>query len=125
MDPTIRYSKVVASINMNKVTPAIITSIIMLLMDTLPIFGLEVGMATSDDAGCNWVLFQGLATHTFCNALPQQLMDKYPAINFDVRCLARHPVIKHWIIFIADMPHWAKSIVTCLEKSSTKTSKGI
>ncbi len=30
MDPTIECSKVVASVNMNKVTPAIITSIMML-----------------------------------------------------------------------------------------------
>jgi hypothetical protein len=95
MDPNIKCSKVVALVNMNKVTPAIITSIMVLLRDTLPIFGLEVGMATSDAAGCNWVLFQDLAIHTFCNALPQQLMDKYPTINFDVKCLAKHPVTKH------------------------------
>jgi hypothetical protein len=45
-----------------------------LLRDTLQTFGLEVGMATSNAAGCNLVLFQDLATHTFCNALPQQLV---------------------------------------------------
>jgi hypothetical protein len=108
---------------MNKVTPAIITSIMTLLRGTLPIFGLEVVMATSNTAGCNWVSFRDLATHSFCNALPQQLMDKYPAINFDVKCLAKHPVMKHWIIFIPDMPHLTKHIVTCLEKLSMKNSK--
>jgi hypothetical protein len=123
MDPTIKCSKVVASVNMNKVTPAIITSIMTLLRDTLPIFGLEVGMATSDAAGCNWVLFRDLATHTFCDASPQQLMDKYPAINVYVKRLAKHPVMKHWIIFIAHMPHLTKNIVTCLEKLSMKNSK--
>jgi hypothetical protein len=34
-----------------------------------------------------------------------------------------HLVTKQWIIFIADMPHLTKNIVTCLEKSSLKNSK--
>jgi hypothetical protein len=123
MDPNIKCSKVVVSVNMNKVTPAIITSIMTLLRDTLPIFGLEVGMATSNAAGCNWVSCQDLTTHTFCIALPHQLVDKYPTINFNVMCLAKHLVTKHWIIFIADMPHLTKNIVTCLEKFSLKNSK--
>jgi hypothetical protein len=80
-------------------------------------------MTTSYTAGCNQVLFQDLAPHSFCNALPQQLMDKYPAINFGVKCLAKHPVMKHWIIFIPDMPHLTKHIVTPLEKLSMKNSK--
>jgi hypothetical protein len=122
MDPTIKCSEVGASVNMNRVTPAIITSIRTLLRDTLPISGLEVGIATSIAAGCTLVLFQDLTTHTVCNALPQQL-DKYPAINFNVKCLAKHPVTKHRIIFIANMPHLSKNIFTCLEKSSIKNSK--
>jgi hypothetical protein len=124
MDPNIQCSEVVASANVNKVTPGIITMILKLLRDTLPCYGLGIAMATCDAAGCNWVSYQAcLSTNTVRDALPRELTDKYPKINFDVKCLAKHPRSKQWIIFVPDMPHLTKNIVTCLEKSSLKSSK--
>lgn len=42
VDPEIKCSMIVASVNVNKVTPAIITSIMIALRDTLPMFGLSL-----------------------------------------------------------------------------------
>jgi len=124
MDPNIQCSVVVASANVNKVTPGIITMIMKLLRDTLPCYGLEIAMATCDAAGCNWVSNRDcLSTNTYHDALPRELTDKYPKIKFDLKCLAKHPRSKQWIIFVPDMPHLTKNIVTCLEKSSLKSSK--
>ena len=74
-----------ASVNVTKVTPGAITSMIIALRDLLPMVGLHVGMATSDAAGCNWVSYRDtLSTHTFCDALPHEILDKYPTVDFDV-----------------------------------------
>jgi hypothetical protein len=76
-------------------------------------------MASSDAAGCNWVLFgDTLSTHTFCDALPQQIFDEYPIIDYNVRCLTKDPVTGKSFFFVPYMPHLTKNIVTCLELSS-------
>ena len=123
IDPDIKCLEIVASINVAKVTPAVITSIMISLWDTLPMFGLELSMATSDAADCNWLSFGTLSTHTHRDALPVWIHDKYPNINYDVMCLMKDPVTMQWFVFIPDMPHLTKNIVTCLELSSSQKSK--
>ena len=124
MDPNIKCSEIMASVNVNKVTPAVISAIMITLRDTLPMFGLTIGMETSDAAGCNWVLYcDTLSTHTFRDALPRQVIEKYSTIDFDVKCLMKDAMTKQYIVFIPDMPHLTKNIVTCLELLSSKQSK--
>ena len=124
LDPSIKCSEVVASININKVTPEIITTVTELLRDTMPVFGFECRFATSDAAGCNWVSFKDtMSTHTIRDVPPQELMDKHPDIDFDIYCVTKDLVTNEWFIFVPDMPHLTKNIVTALELSSTKTSK--
>ncbi len=80
-------------------------------------------MATSDAAGCNWLSFgDTLSTHTQCDALPSWIPNKYSDIDYDVKCLMKDPVSKQWCIFIPDMPHLTKNIVTCLELLSSQKS---
>jgi hypothetical protein len=57
IDPDVKYLDIVASINVKKVSASVITSMMIALRDMLPTFGLEMRMATSDTAGCNWVSF--------------------------------------------------------------------
>ena len=47
----------------------------------------------------------------------------YPTVVFDVKCLMADPATKQWIVFLPDMPHLTKNIVTSLELSSSKNSK--
>ena len=101
MDPNIQCSKFLASANVDKVTPEIITMILKLLCDTLPWYGLAMAMVTCDVAGCNWVSYQDCSSmNTFRDALPRILTDKYPKINFNVKCLAKHPRSKQWSYFL-------------------------
>ncbi len=124
IDPDVKCSDIMASINVKKVSASVITSMMIALREMLPMFGLEMRMVTSDAAGCNWVLFwDTLLTSTFHDALPQQILDKYPDIDYDVRCLMKDPVTRQWCIFLPDMPHLTKNIVTCLELSSSSKSK--
>jgi len=124
IDPRVKCSDIVASVNVTKVTSGVITSVMIALRDLLPMFGLEVGMATSDAAGCNWVSYRDtLSTHTYRDALPHEILDMYPTVDFDVQCLMADPATKQWIIFLPDMPHLTKNIVTALELSSSKNSK--
>ena len=51
------------------------------------------------------------------------ILDKYPMVDFDAKCLMTDPVTNEWIVFLPDMPHLTKDIVTSLELSSSKTSK--
>ena len=55
IDQGVKCSEIVASVYVAKVTSSIITAIMISLRDLLPMVGLEIGMATSDAAGCNWV----------------------------------------------------------------------
>jgi hypothetical protein len=57
IDPDVKCSDIVASINVKKVSASVITSMMISLRDMLLMFGLEMRMATSDAAGCNWVSF--------------------------------------------------------------------
>jgi hypothetical protein len=45
------------------------------------------------------------------------LLEKYSEVIFDVKCLMVNPVTKQWIVFLPDMPHLTKNIVTSLELS--------
>jgi hypothetical protein len=62
---------------------------------------------------------------TFRDALPQQILNKYPDpdIDYDVRCLMKDPVTGQRCIFLPDMPHLTKNIVMCLELLSLSKSK--
>ena len=84
-----------ASVNvMNKVTSGIISSVMIALRDLLPMVGLQIGMAASDAAGCNWVLYRDtLSTHTFLDALSHEILDKYPTVDFDPKCLMTDPIM--------------------------------
>jgi hypothetical protein len=53
IDPGVKCSEIAALGNVTKVTSGAITSVMIDLRDLLPMVGLEVGMATSDAAGCN------------------------------------------------------------------------
>ncbi len=100
------------------------SSVMIALRDLLPMFGLQVGMATSDAASCNWVLYcDTLSMHKFCDALSHKILDKYPMVDFDVECLMTDPITNQWIIFLPDVPHLTKNIVTYLELSSSTNSK--
>jgi hypothetical protein len=124
IDPQIKCSEIVAPVNVTKVTSGIISSIIIALRDLLPMVGLQIGMATSDAAGCNWVSYRDtLSTHTFCDALPHEILEKYPTVDFDPKCLMTDPITNQWIVFLPDMPHLTKNIVTSLELSASKNSK--
>ncbi len=71
INPDFKCSEIIPLINFTKVTATVILSIMIPLQDTLPIFDLEIRMATSDAAGSNWVLFgDTLLTHTHRNAFP-------------------------------------------------------
>ncbi|KAL7527593.1 hypothetical protein ACHAXR_005041, partial [Thalassiosira sp. AJA248-18] len=123
IDPDIKCSEVVASINVERVTPEIITTVQDLLEDMLPIYGLYVGFGASDAAGCNWVAYKSKATHSIRDMLPEELRNEYPDIDFDLKIACRHPVTDDWIIFIPDMPHLTKNIVTALEYSGSQFQK--
>jgi hypothetical protein len=110
--------------NVMKAMSGIIRSVIIALRDLLPMVGLQVGMATSDAAGCNWVSYPDtLSTNTFCDALSCKILDKYPMVDFNVKSLMTDPVTNQWIIFLPNMLHLTKNIVTSLELSLSKNSK--
>jgi hypothetical protein len=124
IDPGVKCSEIVATVNVKKVTSGIITSVMIALRDLLPMVGLVVGMATSNAAGCNWVSYRDtLLTHTFRDALPQEMIVKYPTVDFDVKRLMLDPVLLQWIVFLPDMCHLTKNIATFLELSLSKNSK--
>jgi hypothetical protein len=74
----VKCSEIVVSVNVTKVMYGVITSLIIALRDLLPMVGFDVGMATSDDAGWNWVSYRDtLSMHSFCEALPCEILEMY------------------------------------------------
>ena len=95
-----------------------------MLRTVMAIHGLECVMKVADAAGCNWVAMQDImATHMISDILPKDLMSKYPDIDFDVKIVDKDDVTGEYFIFLPDMPHLTKNIVTALELSSSKFSK--
>jgi hypothetical protein len=124
IDLGVKCSEILATMNVKKVTSGIITSVMIALRDLLPMVGLVIGMATSDAAGCNWASYRDiLSMHTFWDALPQEMIVKYPKVDFDVKCLMMDPVTLQWIVFLPNMCHLTKNITTSLKLSSSKNSK--
>ena len=108
-----------------KVTPQIVAFILRKLRDTLPIYGVKVAFGTADAAGENWVAFNNMADHSIKILLPSELTDadEYKSIDFEINLVHKNPVSGDYIIFLPDMPHLTKNIVTCLELSSSKSSR--
>ncbi len=83
IDSGVKCLEIVASVNMAKVTSLIITAIMISLRDLLPMVGLAIGMATSNAAGCNWVLFwDTLSTHTIQDELPCEMVKEEHATEY-------------------------------------------
>jgi hypothetical protein len=94
-----------------------------MLRDTLPIYTLKVSRGAADAAGCNWSAFKSMSNHPISKLLPTTLTDEYKSINFDIKIVHEDPVSGTFIIFLPDMPHLIKNIVTALELSSNSKSK--
>ena len=99
LDPDTKCLEVIASINIEKVMPEIIIKTTELLRDTMPVFGLECAMETSDAAGCNWVSFNTMSTHSIEDILLKALMEKYLSIEFKLACVTKDDVTKSYFIF--------------------------
>jgi len=94
IDPGEKCSEIVASVNVAKVTSSIITAIMISLRDLIPMVGSEIGMATSDAAGCNWVLFQDtLSTHIFQDALPCEILASSLIITLSISFSSTSPLV--------------------------------
>ena len=92
--PDVKYSEIVASIGVEKVTPELISTGMKLIMDTLLFYGFRVGFGTSDAAGCNWVAFNSMSELTLCKILPVNHVSKYPHINFDPQIVHQDPIVE-------------------------------
>lgn len=126
IDPDVTCSEIVASINIETCTPQVVAAIFTRLRDTLPIYGLKVSHGVADAAGCNWLAFTTMSDLPVSELLPQDLIAKYDIINFNIRIVQKDPVSGRFIIFMPDMPHLLKNIVTALELSSnTKSHRDI
>ena len=124
IDPNIKCSEIVASINVEKVTPEVVAIVTEQLRNTIPIYGLDCAGQASDAAGANWVAAREItATHSTKDVLSEELMNNYPEIDFDVSIVAKDPVSEEWFVFIPDNSHLTKNVVTAIEKSSDKGSK--
>ena len=99
------------------------TTVLELLIDTLPVFGVPVAFETSDAAGCNWVTFNSLNTHKLSEIVPQSLMNINPVINYDLENFCQDQITDEYIIYMPDIPHLSKNIATAIELSGSITSK--
>ena len=93
IDPKIKCSEIVASINVEKVTPEVVAMVTEQLRNTIPIYGLDCAGQASDAAGANWVAAREIAaTHSTKDILPQELINNYPEIDFNVSIVTKDPV---------------------------------
>ena len=87
------------------------------------VFNISVCVIVSDGTTENNSLFDGLSTFSTDNMLPSDLKSKFKDVNFEYKCVRKHPMSHDLIFLIADMPHLVKKIVNALEMSSLKKSK--
>ena len=94
------------------------------LRDTLPIYGLRMRFATADTTGSTWKAFDSMAEHPVSKVIPAVLREEYQTIDFLIKIIHECPVSGSYIILLPDIAHLTKCIVTALELSLRKDSKG-
>ena len=114
---------VVASKSVSSVTPVRLSNMALASIKTLYMYQFSVCIIVSDDATENNSLFDGLSTSCIKNMLPFDLISKFKDVNFDYKCVRKHPISHDPMFLIADMPHLIKKIINPLEISSLKKSK--
>jgi hypothetical protein len=117
-------SEIVASIDVSTVTPNVLASILCFLTKTMStMYFMDTIAVTADGAGENSKVFKSFATDSIGDFLPEDLKASFPDIDFEQKCLKVDPITKDYLLFLPDMPHLIKNMVTALEKSSKWTSK--
>ena len=114
---------IIASESVSSVTPARLSNMVLTAIKTLYMYHFSVCVIVSDGATENNSLFDGLSTFSTENMLPSDLKSKFKDVNFEYKCVRKHPISHDLIFLIADMPHLVKKIVNALEMSSLKKSK--
>ena len=124
MDPDVEMSEIVGSIDVASVSPSVVSNTLLFLIDTLGMtYDLVTAVATADAAGENMSVFKSLASHSVGEFLPESLTSLFPDIDFSEKNLMINQLSDSFVMFLPDMPHLVKNIVTALEKSSKKNSK--
>ncbi|EJK46778.1 hypothetical protein THAOC_34538 [Thalassiosira oceanica] len=125
IDPheSVKGSPIVASINIEKVTPQIIATVTYMLIDLLPIYGFSAVVSASDAAGCNWAAYKAMGTVSLKDIIDNEVIEKYNKIDFDLVVAFENEVTGERHYIIPDLCHLGKNLVTCLELSSNKSSQ--
>ena len=110
VDPDVKCSEIVTSINGKKVTPQLAASVLGRLRDTLPIYGLHLRFATAYAVGLTWKAFDLMVEHPVSKMIPSELRSKYPLIDYAVKIMHECPVSGSLIVLLPDMPHLVKCI---------------
>ena len=105
ISPDVKCSEIIASINIEKVTPEIIVTVQELLMDTLPIYELSIAFGLYDAAGCNWVGFNSISTKELSNILSKLLHDIDPFIDYDLAIVYLDEITDKYTMFIPVISH--------------------
>ena len=116
--------RIAASINVETVTPQLVASVLDRLRDTLPIYGLRLRFATAGAAGSTWEAFDSMIEYPVSKMIPSEPRGKYPLINYAIKIIHKCPVSGSLIILLPDMSHLVKCILSSLELSLRKDSKG-
>jgi hypothetical protein len=117
-------SEIVASIDVSTVTPNVLGNILCFLTKTMKtMYSMETIAVTADGAGENSKVFKSFATDWIDHFLPPDLKASFPDIAFDQKCLKADPITGDPLLFLPDMPHLIKNMVTAMEKSSKPHSK--
>ena len=114
---------IVASESVLSVTPARLSNIVLTATNTLYMYQFSVCVLVCDGATENNSLFDGLSTFSSENMLLSDLKSKFKDVNFEYKCVRKHPMSHELIFLIVDMPHLVKKIVNALEMSSLKKPK--
>lgn len=123
IDLDIKCSDIVASVNIEKVNPELITTIQDLLTSTIPMYNVQVSFGITDDAGCNWIAYNSISKLTIAEVLAPSLIANYPGINVNLKVVCWNPGKGEHIIFLPAMPHLTNNIVTASYYSGSKYQK--
>ena len=125
MDPNVKCSKIIVSVNVETVTPVVIATITEQLWEILPVYGLVCAGQASGTAGANWVAAKDIiATRSVQKNITDATKEKYPGIDFNVRIIWKDPVTKRKFIFIPRMPYLTKKMSSQYVRSRTQKKNG-
>ena len=112
LDPDVKVSEILASIDVDKVSLCVVYGIIHSLIEILPFYGMFCGEVTSYVDGSNWKAFEATPSHVAVSVIDIYQLNcgsSFQKLTFLIVHAEKSLVSDEYLIYLPDTPHLTKT----------------